>query len=95
MAFGASATNSAASLRMRSALPAPQRKSIRTLRPTAHPNSCSPCRNAALRTCACGSSAGKFTSTPMRRIRSPCCARAASGHAAAPPRSVMNTRRVR
>ena len=33
-------------------------------------------------------------STPMRRIRSPCCARAVSGHAAAaPPRSVMNARR--
>src|SRR5262245_49637948 len=33
-------------------------------------------------------------STPMRRIRSPCCARAASGHAAAaPPRNVMNARR--
>src|SRR5262249_52776516 len=31
-------------------------------------------------------------STPMRRIRSPCCARAASGHAAAPPRSVINAR---
>ena len=30
----------------------------------------------------------------MRRIRSACCARAASGHAAAaPPRSVMNSRR--
>src|SRR6266545_7620745 len=32
-------------------------------------------------------------STPMRRIRSRCCARAASGHAAAPPSSVMNSRR--
>jgi hypothetical protein len=31
--------------------------------------------------------------TPMRRIRSRCCARAASGHAAAPPSSVMNARR--
>src|SRR5262249_12261939 len=31
-------------------------------------------------------------STPMRRIRSPCCARHASGHAAAPPRSVINAR---
>jgi hypothetical protein len=32
--------------------------------------------------------------TPMRRIRSACCARAASGHtAAAPPMSVMNSRR--
>jgi hypothetical protein len=31
---------------------------------------------------------------PMRRIRSGCCARAARGHAvAAPPRSVMNSRR--
>ena len=31
----------------------------------------------------------------MRRIRSPCCARAASGHAAAaPPSSVMNSRRL-
>ena len=29
----------------------------------------------------------------MRRIRSACCARAASGHVAAPPRSVMNSRR--
>jgi hypothetical protein len=29
----------------------------------------------------------------MRRIRSPCCARAASGHAAAPPSSVMKARR--
>src|SRR5665811_344356 len=29
---------------------------------------------------------------PMRRICSPCCARAESGHAAAPPRSDMNSR---
>src|SRR5262249_47871814 len=32
-------------------------------------------------------------SMPMRRTRLPCCARAASGHAAAPPRVVMNSRR--
>src|SRR5262249_47435451 len=32
-------------------------------------------------------------STPTRRIRSPCCARAARGNAAAPPMSVMNARR--
>jgi len=33
-------------------------------------------------------------STPMRRIRSPCCARAASGHAtAAPPSAASNPRR--
>jgi hypothetical protein len=30
----------------------------------------------------------------MRRIRSPCCARAASDHAAAPPSRVMNLRRL-
>ena len=35
------------------------------------------------------SSAARFMSTPIRRIRSFCCARAASGHAAAvPPSSV-------
>ena len=32
-------------------------------------------------------------SAPMRRIGSLCCARAASGQAAVPPRSVMNSRR--
>jgi len=30
---------------------------------------------------------------PMRQTFPPCCARAASGHAAAPPSSVMNSRR--
>src|SRR6266849_1709646 len=36
----------------------------------------------------------RFMSTPMRRTRSPCCARTASGHAiAAPPSSVMKSRR--
>ena len=29
----------------------------------------------------------------MRRIRSGCCARAANGHAAAPPSAAMNARR--
>ena len=46
------------------------------------------------RACACLSSAAKLMITPMRRIRSPRCARAASGHAAAaPPSSVINSRR--
>ena len=50
--------------------------------------------NALSRACATGSSAGTFISTPMRRTRSACCARAARGHAAAaPPKSVMNSRR--
>jgi hypothetical protein len=43
-----------------------------------------------------GSSAAVDISTPMRRIRPPCCAGATSGHAtAAPPRSAMNSRRFR
>ena len=39
------------------------------------------------------SSAAEGMSTPIRRTRSPCCARAAMGHAAAPPSSVMKARR--
>jgi hypothetical protein len=47
-----------------------------------------------MRACDSGSSAARFMSTPIRRIRSGCCARVASGHAAAaPPSSVMNWRR--
>ena len=38
---------------------APQRMSIRTLRPSVQPNCCSPCRNAAMRACASGSSAAR------------------------------------
>ena len=92
---GASATNSAACLRKRSASPAPHRRSMRTLRPTAQPASCNPCRNAARRACPSASSAARFMSTPTRRTRSVCCARAMSGHAtAAPPRSDMNSRRL-
>jgi hypothetical protein len=71
-------------------MPAVQRTSIRTLRPSTHPNCCSPCTSTLSRACASGSSATRFISTPIRRIRSVCCARAASGHAAAaPPSSVM------
>ena len=96
MTSGASATNSAAYLRVRSASPkAPKRYSIRKLRPSLQPNSSSRCRNAASQTCTSGLSAAPDWSTPMRRIRSACCARAASGHvAAAPPSSVMKARRL-
>jgi hypothetical protein len=83
-----------ASLRVRSASPAGQRISIRTLRPTAQPNSCKPCMNAARRACATVLSAPVDIMTPMCRIALGCCARAASGHTtAAPPRSLMNSRR--
>ena len=37
---------------------------------------------------------GRPTSAPTRRIRSGCCARASSGHAAAPLASVKNSRRL-
>ena len=89
---GVSATNSVAFFRLRSASLIPHRMWICALRPTAQPASCSPCRNAATRACPSRSSAGMFMSTPMRRIGSRCCARAASGHATAePPSSVMNS----
>jgi hypothetical protein len=45
----------------------------------------SPCRNAATRSFASGSSSAKFSNTPMRRARSVCCERATSGHEAAAP----------
>ena len=57
MTSGASATNSAACLRMRSASPAPQRMSIRILRSSIQPNCCRPCRNAGVRADNSGSSA--------------------------------------
>jgi hypothetical protein len=95
MTSGASATNSAAYLRVRSTSPkAPKRYSIRKLRPSLQPNSSSPCRNAASQTCTSGLFAAPDTSTPMRRTRSACCACTPSGHvAAAPPSSDMNARR--
>jgi hypothetical protein len=40
-----------------------------------------------------GSASATFISTPTRRIGPRCCARAASGHAAAPPSSVTSSRR--
>jgi hypothetical protein len=95
MTSGASATNSAACLRVSASLPADQRYSTCTLRPSVQPSCCRPCANAAMRVCKSGSFAAvPAASTPMRRIRSGCCARAASGHTtAAPPRSVMKSRR--
>src|SRR5262249_25772670 len=56
MTSGVSAANSAAYLRMRSASPAPQRLSIRRLRPSVQPDCCSPCTNALRRDCPSGSS---------------------------------------
>jgi hypothetical protein len=50
-------------------------------------------QESATRACPSRLSAVRFMSTPMRRIRSGCCARAATGHAAAPPSVTMNSRR--
>jgi hypothetical protein len=47
-----------------------------------------------LRVCTSGSSAAVLMSTPIRRIRSGWCPLAVTGHAAAaPPSSVINSRR--
>ncbi len=52
-------------------------------------------RNAATQDCASRSLSARPIRTPISRIRSDCCARAASGHvAAALPTSVMNSRRL-
>src|SRR5262245_16631989 len=44
------------------------------LRPSVHPSFWSSCRNAAMRACASGSVSLTPVSTPIRRIRSGCCA---------------------
>src|SRR5262249_27191223 len=59
--------------------------------PLAQPKSASACVNAERRGFPSGSFSSYPKSTPMRRTRSTCCARAANGHAAAPPRKVMNS----
>src|SRR5260370_5940846 len=81
MTSGASATRCAACRRMTSALPSPHRWLNRTLWPSVQPNCCNSCWNAENRTFACASSAVPW-STPIRRIRFGCCARAANGHQA-------------
>src|SRR5262249_7766931 len=79
---GASATSSAAYLRHRTASAAPQPTSIFTLRPTIQSSCCNLSIKTSRRNFACGSSSAKDMSTPIRRILSGCCARAASGHEA-------------
>ena len=91
---GCSSTSSFAKVRIWPTSPAAHRYSNCTLPPAVHPSCWSPSRNAVTWACASASLSANGISTPMRRMRSGCCARAASGHAAAaPPRSVMNSRR--
>ena len=94
MTSGASATNSAACLRRRSVSPADPATvdlHVAAVDPAQLRNSC---RNAAMRACASGSSAGEVPEHadpphPLALLRA-----RRSGHAAAaPPSSVMNSRR--
>src|SRR5262245_45483394 len=84
-------TNSAAISAARELCPSAQRYSIATVRPSTQPRSCSRCRKAATHwPIAEGVLEPK---NPMVGSFPGCCARAVSGHAAAPPSSVMNSRR--
>jgi hypothetical protein len=60
---------------------------------TIQPRSCSALLNLARPACPCASLSAFPNSTPIRRMPLGCCARAASGHVAAPLRSAMNSRR--
>src|SRR5438128_164983 len=82
-------------MRASAASPAFQRTSTRRFWPSVRPNCCKAWGNAATYDCGAASVAAPFISTPTRRTGPDCCARAASGHAAAaPPSSVMNLRRL-
>src|SRR5262245_63102366 len=95
MTSGANATNSSAYLRLASAPPPAQRISIRMLRPSVQPNCCNPPTNAFTRVGYSESFVEAGSSTPMRRIRSGCCACVVSGHTATEvPISVMKSRRL-
>jgi hypothetical protein len=91
---GCRPTNSCASARVRLTSARPHRTSIRTLLPSVQPKPGSACVNAETRRFSSESFSSFAMSTPMRRIRLPCCALAVSGQAAAPPRSVTNSRRL-
>src|SRR5262249_27422303 len=83
-------TSATASSGRRATFPSPHCGSSTKLRPCTQPWSTSP-RNTASSSRSDGGAARR---KPTRRIRSACCARAASGHdTIAPPRSVMNSRR--
>src|SRR5262245_28122843 len=67
---------------------------MRTLRPPDRPSIARPCSTAPAPAAVSGSFSAAGISTPIRRIRSPCRARAVNGNATAPPMSVMNSRRL-
>ena len=92
MTSGFSSTRLAALARTRSILSVVQRSSNSMLTPGVQPSLCSSCRNALTRDFHSLSVGG--IKIPIRRIPPPGCAPAASGHAAAPPRAAMNSRRL-
>jgi hypothetical protein len=87
-----SRTNSAAISAARSWRPSAQRYSIATVRPSLQPSSRSRCTNAADQLLQAVAVAPP--KKPIVGSFPACCARAVSGHAAAPPMRVMNSRRL-
>jgi hypothetical protein len=83
-------TNSAAISAPRSGRPSDQRYSIAMVRPSIQPSSRSRCTKAAVQGLQTEASVPK---NPMVGSFPGCCARAAIGHAIAPPSTVMNSRR--
>ena len=95
MTSGFNSTRLAALARTSSILSVVQRSSNWTLNPTAQPRFRSSSRKARTRACISAFVGGNGIRIPILRTRSPCWARAASGHATAvPPSSVMNSRRL-
>jgi hypothetical protein len=84
-------TSSAASALNRSYRPSAHRNAIKRFCPSINPASRRPRRNAATR--SLDSLGERLLRNPITGIAG-CCARAASGHAAAPPSSEMNSRRL-
>jgi len=82
MMSGGCPATSVTSPRMRPTSPAVQCQSMRRFFPSVQPGACKPSRKAAARAWPSGSSSALFISTAIRPIRSGCCARAVSGHAA-------------
>src|SRR6266446_2796379 len=92
MTLTLSRTNSAAISAKRSLRPSAQRYSIAKVRPSIQPSSRSRCTNAAVHLLWTDGVSGPRN--PIVGSFAGCCARAATGHAAAaPPRSVMKSRR--
>ena len=94
IASGRRPTGSFAVVLILSASPPLQRTSIRRLLPSVHPSFVSAPRNAASQDCAIRSLSAYPISTPISRIRSGCCARAANGQVMAMPLRIKSRRLI-